>query len=522
MILILSQEPKKRKLPAILAFLLLLAGGSYFVQTTLAADISINSGSVEFGQGIARTTTCDNAVLVTPLSRFVNAQGSGSHRFVGVSLSEIDSNSGKCSGKDFIIKAYSNSGSLVNLFSNGGQSYNSLRVYDNAGNFYLVSAGSEMDVISSGENPSADLSNTSFTVTFDTPMADADEVKFISVESTDHVDTGVIYYGSSSYQLVSNEISWQAAYLDITTPVDGQCKYRRNGQCGYFAAITSDAEREAVVSSVGDSEMWLGGSDIQEEGIWKWIDGPQFGTLFSAGYTNWAGGEPNDSGNEDALQTYSGTNTEWNDLPVGDGFHLKYLIEYSPDFRSRTNRLLPTYYDLGTTGPGGGRIFYYSASGFNCGSGFSATGSPTGGKCHYLEAAPRTWSGGAGDPTISWATNVNGNLVTSVTGARETAIGSGYKNSLAIEAQNGNVAASSAAVAARAYRGGSESDWYLPSKDELNELIINRVIADALEGYWSSSEGAADGAWDQGSNGNQGLARPGKQQTTPVRPIRAF
>jgi hypothetical protein len=117
---------------------------------------------------------------------------------------------------------------------------------------------------------------------------------------------------------------------------------------------------------------------------------------------------------------------------------------------------------------------------------------------------------------------VNNNLVTSVIGAGETAIGSGYKNSLAIEAQSGNVAESSAAVAARAYRGGSKSDWYLPSKDELNELIRNRVVADALNGYWSSSEGAADGAWDQGSNGSQGLARPGKQQTTPVRPIRAF
>ena len=182
-------------------------------------------------------------------------------------------------------------------------------------------------------------------------------------------------------------------------------------------------------------------------------------------------------------------------------------------------------YTVGDTGPGGGIVFYYLEAGFNCGSTFSATGSPTGGKCHYLEAAPRTWYDGTNDPGISWATDVNGNRETSVTGARETAIGSGYQNSLAIQAQTGNVAATSAAVAARAYRGGSKSDWYLPSIDELIELKINKEVADALiGGYWSSSEGAEDGAYDLGFNpwDSPGLATPGKHQTTPVRPIRAF
>ena len=186
-------------------------------------------------------------------------------------------------------------------------------------------------------------------------------------------------------------------------------------------------------------------------------------------------------------------------------------------------------YEIGETGPGGGKIFYYSEAGFNCGSTFSATGSPTGGKCHYLEAAPRTWSGGTTDPEISWATDTDpsadgyGNQRVAVLGARETVVGSGYKNSLAIVAQTGNVAATSAAVAARAYRGGSKSDWYLPSIDELIELREEQEAADASGGYWSSSEGASDGAYDLGfMGGPPGLAQPGKQQTTPVRPIRAF
>jgi hypothetical protein len=63
----------------------------------------------------------------------------------------------------------------------------------------------------------------------------------------------------------------------------------------------------------------------------------------------------------------------------------------------------------------------------------------------------------------------------------------------------------------------------LPSIDELIELREEQEAADASSGYWSSSEGASDGAYDLGFGGGlPGLARPGKQQTTPVRPIRAF
>lgn len=47
---------KKKKFSSIIAVLLLLVGGTYLVQTTLAANISLNTGSpIEFGQGITAT-----------------------------------------------------------------------------------------------------------------------------------------------------------------------------------------------------------------------------------------------------------------------------------------------------------------------------------------------------------------------------------------------------------------------------------------------------------------------------------
>jgi hypothetical protein len=133
---------------------------------------------------------------------------------------------------------------------------------------------------------------------------------------------------------------------------------------------------------------------------------------------------------------------------------------------TQTFRLTVTavVYTVGQTGPGGGKVFYVATTAFSCGPTLAAT-------CTYLEAAPSGWNTGT-DPTLSWATNVNANQTTTVPdpGAIQTAIGTGYQNSNAIVAQTGNVAASSAAVSARAYQGNSLTDWYLPSKDELNQM----------------------------------------------------
>jgi hypothetical protein len=189
---------------------------------------------------------------------------------------------------------------------------------------------------------------------------------------------------------------------------------------------------------------------------------------------------------------------------------------------------------VGDTGPGGGVVFYVSATNF------TSTGSDCGTACKYLEAAPANWlAGTTGDPLRSWATNVNSNQTTAVSGADGTAIGSGYQNSRDIDAQTGNVAASSAAVLAREYGGGSKSDWFLPSKDELNELCKyartqttgdTAAICDDTgtlrvgflpSAYWSSSESRTNLAWAQIFNfGAQGDDY--KDVTLYVRPVRAF
>jgi hypothetical protein len=47
--------------------------------STFAANISLNSGAaVEFGQGVALTAACDEAIIVTPGAAFTNSQVAGS------------------------------------------------------------------------------------------------------------------------------------------------------------------------------------------------------------------------------------------------------------------------------------------------------------------------------------------------------------------------------------------------------------------------------------------------------------
>ena len=88
-----------------------------------------------------------------------------------------------------------------------------------------------------------------------------------------------------------------------------------------------------------------------------------------------------------------------------------------------------------------------------------------------------------------------------VIGATATALGTGSANTDLIIAVQGAVATSYAAGLARAYTSDGYSDWYLPSKDELNKLYLSKdAIGWAANpgggvSLWSSSEDAVNAAW---------------------------
>ena len=193
---------------------------------------------------------------------------------------------------------------------------------------------------------------------------------------------------------------------------------------------------------------------------------------------------------------------------------------------------------VGVQGPGGGTIVYVDSS----------NETPM---FDYLEVAPTEAS-----TSVVWSTTTakcgsvaDANCRTSFLSDAGTALdfigfGTGRAATAAIVARHnaGSVAKTDyAAGVADSYTTATASDWFLPSKDELNEVckyalntgqaagadtVCTGGSAATLRGfasglYWSSSDYLADAAWFQYfTSGNQ--ASDNKASTYHVRPVRAF
>ena len=143
--------------------------------------------------------------------------------------------------------------------------------------------------------------------------------------------TGYFYNGVNGhfYRPISagNTYTGARAAAELTT---------FKGQKGYLVTITSADEDAFIYNNVPQSQIWFALTDEVSEGRWVIDAGPEKGTLIKTSngqtsgniqgqYNNWAGGEPNNSGNEDyAVTKWNGT--QWNDLP--NHFYCPYVIEY--------------------------------------------------------------------------------------------------------------------------------------------------------------------------------------------------
>jgi hypothetical protein len=116
---------------------------------------------------------------------------------------------------------------------------------------------------------------------------------------------------------------------------------------GYLATVTSAAENNFLIANF-NLRGFLGGSDAEVEGDWRWVVGPEAGQLFFQGeypdpnretliYSDWGGNEPNDFDNrpfgfpyagEDYLQFDPERGSEWNDVPgdpyMSDGYYVEF------------------------------------------------------------------------------------------------------------------------------------------------------------------------------------------------------
>ena len=194
---------------------------------------------------------------------------------------------------------------------------------------------------------------------------------------------------------------------------------------------------------------------------------------------------------------------------------------------------------VGVQGPGGGTIVYVD----------STNETPM---YDYLEVAPTEAS-----TSVVWSTTTakcgsvaDANCRTSFLSDAGTALdfigfGTGRAATAAIVARHnaGSVAKTAyAAGVADSYTTATASDWFLPSKDELNEVckyarntgqapgastMCDGGSSATLRGfsdgfYWSSSETETDGSSAQSFSSNPWVPSADRSSTIYVRPVRAF
>jgi hypothetical protein len=231
--------------------------------STLAASINLNSGGpVEFGQGVAQTTACDNDIVLTPFSAFVNSAGEGSFLLSSITLSSIDSSAEGCAGKSFTISSFSdNSPTPIAQI--------------------VVAVTSTSPWFTIGDVSGATLdyvSSSTFTITIDTntESIEASEVSRFTIESGQTTYSvgergpggGIVYYVSANFFTSTGSIC------------DTQCKYLEVAPATWQSAGASVADDTSYAWSDNTS------ADTGQDSVTETLEG-----FYSYEHANWRIGQ---------------------------------------------------------------------------------------------------------------------------------------------------------------------------------------------------------------------------------------
>ncbi|KAM9449636.1 uncharacterized protein Hap1MRO34_022149 [Clarias gariepinus] len=109
---------------------------------------------------------------------------------------------------------------------------------------------------------------------------------------------GWTYSGSAFYLISTETKTWSESRQDCTSKGTD------------LVIINSREKQEFILKLLGSRQAWIGLSDRDREGEWKWVDGTRLTTAY------WGDGEPNNAGDEDCAEVVGSENwRKWNDKP---------------------------------------------------------------------------------------------------------------------------------------------------------------------------------------------------------------
>ena len=292
-----STQP--RKFPKFLLIIILIFGGGFYLQSTLAANVTINTGqAVEFGQGYTATTSCAGSpasLKITPLSNFVNSATTPSYFFKSIKVENVPA---ACQGVDFTFAAYNSAGnSSLPLFDSTTISAVNVTIYmTNSNKFFPVNSG-DVSVTTN--------SSSSFTLSFDAPSGVSGNVAKLALQSAAHNSNAGLIWSTTSNVPASS--TWNSVIYGA----------------GLYVAVgtnTSGTTGQAMYSS--DGINWTLGTGVPNHG-WSSVTYGN-GRFIAIGWMGYA--MYSDNGVSWTASTSSFTGATLSGLAFGNG---KFITSYS-------------------------------------------------------------------------------------------------------------------------------------------------------------------------------------------------
>ncbi|XP_072526438.1 uncharacterized protein [Salminus brasiliensis] len=146
-------------------------------------------------------------------------------------------------------------------------------------------------------------SYTNLTAERDQLQAERDRLQRRLSELEKATQEGWMYFSSSIYYISTEKKSWS----------ESREHCRKRG--ADLLIINSREEQDFIHKLRGGQQVWIGLTDRERKGVWKWVDGSALTTEF------WRTGEPNGANEHCVITGYKSDSVKnWADFPCKDQF----------------------------------------------------------------------------------------------------------------------------------------------------------------------------------------------------------